>query len=82
MCKEESSIYSLYTINKGALLQTQQETLSVLWPAFLPYQESNQIWEMIFKTGTRNRTRFYFLKEQDLELGFQFYFDVELEKQL
>jgi len=35
---------------------------------------------MIFKTRTRNRTGFYFLKEQDLELGFQFYFDVELEK--
>jgi hypothetical protein len=37
---------------------------------------------MIFKTRTRNRTGFYFLKEQDLELGFQFYFDVELEKKL
>ncbi len=82
MCKEESSIYSLYTINNGAFLQKQPETLSVLWPAFLPYQESYQIWEMIFKTGTRNRTWFYFLKEQDLELGFQFYFDVELEKKL
>jgi hypothetical protein len=66
----------------GAFLEKQRETLSVLRPAFLPYQESNQIWEIIFKTGTRNRTWFYFLKEQDLELGFQFYFDVELEKKL